>query len=153
MSFIELFDFIIYQHLNKRTNILPLAISKIAHLCHQFNLVCHVLKTLFFNPNSPKMRLFLKKNSKFSRAGGSAPISPCLRRLGALFLATRLFETRFVCNRSYCLHFAVNVWQIEWSLEPEPERSRSRILHFFAGAGAEPEWQYLKKIRSRSLTL
>ena len=34
VSFIELFDFIIYQHLNKRTNILPLATSQIAHLCH-----------------------------------------------------------------------------------------------------------------------
>ena len=40
LSFIEVFDFIIYQHLNKRTNILPLATSQIAHLCHQFNLVC-----------------------------------------------------------------------------------------------------------------
>ena len=40
VSFIELFDFIIYQHRNKRTNILPLATSQIAHLCHQFNHVC-----------------------------------------------------------------------------------------------------------------
>ena len=40
VSFIELFDFIIYQHLNKRTNILPLATSQIAHLCNQFNHVC-----------------------------------------------------------------------------------------------------------------
>ena len=40
VSFIELFDFIIYQHLNKRTNILPLATSQIANLCHQFNHVC-----------------------------------------------------------------------------------------------------------------
>ena len=40
VSFIELFDFTIYQHLNKRTNILPLATSQIAHLCHQFNHVC-----------------------------------------------------------------------------------------------------------------
>ena len=40
VSFIEVFDFIIYQHLNKRTNTLPLATSQIAHLCHQFNLVC-----------------------------------------------------------------------------------------------------------------
>ena len=30
VSFIELFDFIIYQHRNKRTNILPLATSQIA---------------------------------------------------------------------------------------------------------------------------
>ena len=40
VSFIQVLDFIIYQHLNKRTNILPLATSQIAHLCHQFNLVC-----------------------------------------------------------------------------------------------------------------
>ena len=39
VSFIELFDFIIYQHL-KRTNILPLATSQIAKLCQQFNHVC-----------------------------------------------------------------------------------------------------------------
>ena len=32
VSFIEVFDSIIYQHLNKRTNILPLATSQIAHL-------------------------------------------------------------------------------------------------------------------------
>ena len=31
VSFIEVFDFIIHQHLNKRTNILPLATSQIAH--------------------------------------------------------------------------------------------------------------------------
>ena len=30
--FIELFDFVIYQRLNTRTNILPLATSQIAHL-------------------------------------------------------------------------------------------------------------------------
>ena len=37
---VSFIDFIIYQHLNKRTNILPLATSQIAHLCHQFNHVC-----------------------------------------------------------------------------------------------------------------
>ena len=31
VSFIELFDFIIYRHLNKRTYILPLSTSQIAH--------------------------------------------------------------------------------------------------------------------------
>ena len=30
------------------------------------------------------MKLFLQKNAKFSSAGGSAPRSPCLRRLGSL---------------------------------------------------------------------
>ena len=33
---------------------------------------------------------------------------------------------------------------LEWSLEPE--QSRSRILHFLAGAGAEPECQFKKKL-------
>ena len=40
VSFIEVFDFIIYQHLNKRTKILPLATVQVAHLCNQFNHVC-----------------------------------------------------------------------------------------------------------------
>ena len=40
VSFIELNDFIIYQHLNKKTKILLLATSQIAHLCNQFNHVC-----------------------------------------------------------------------------------------------------------------
>ena len=34
VSFIELFDFIIYQHLNKKTNILLSATSQLAHLFH-----------------------------------------------------------------------------------------------------------------------
>ena len=40
VSFIELFDFVIYQHLNKRTKILPLATFQMAHLWNQFNHVC-----------------------------------------------------------------------------------------------------------------
>ena len=40
LSFIELFNFVIYQHLNKRTKILPLATFQGAHLCNQFNHVC-----------------------------------------------------------------------------------------------------------------
>ena len=89
MSLIELFDFIIYQHLNKRTKVLPLAISQITHLCNQSCLHCqflsYVLKALFFfYQNSPKMKLFLQKNAKFTSARGSAPRPPCLRRLGAL---------------------------------------------------------------------
>ena len=40
ISFIELQDFMIYQHVNKRTKILPLATYHIAHLCNQFNHVC-----------------------------------------------------------------------------------------------------------------
>ena len=40
LSFIELFNFVIYQHLNKRTKILPLGTFQVAHLCNQFNHVC-----------------------------------------------------------------------------------------------------------------
>ena len=40
VSFIELLDFIIYQHLNMRTKILLLATSQIAHLCNEFIQVC-----------------------------------------------------------------------------------------------------------------
>ena len=38
----------------------------------------HVLKVLFFYQNSPKIRLFLQNNAKFSKAkaGGSAPKPP-----------------------------------------------------------------------------
>ena len=37
VSFFELYEFIIFQHLNKRTKISPLATSQTAHLCNQFN--------------------------------------------------------------------------------------------------------------------
>ena len=40
VSFIELYDFVLYQHLNYRTKILPLATSQIAHSCNQLNHVC-----------------------------------------------------------------------------------------------------------------
>ena len=33
-------------------------------------------KSSIFNQNSPKMKLFLQKNAKFSSAGGSAPVPP-----------------------------------------------------------------------------
>ena len=39
VNFIKQYDFMIYQHLNKRTKILPLTTSQIAHLCNQFNYV------------------------------------------------------------------------------------------------------------------
>ena len=34
VNFIEQYDFILCQHLNKRTKILPLTTSQIAHLCN-----------------------------------------------------------------------------------------------------------------------
>ena len=41
--------------------------------CLHFQFLCHVLKALFLYQNSPKIKLFLQKNAKFSSAGGSAP--------------------------------------------------------------------------------
>ena len=48
--------------------------------CLHCQFLSHVLKALFFNQNSPKMKLFLQKNAKFSSAtpvsqaaGGFAP--------------------------------------------------------------------------------
>ena len=42
VSFVELYDSMIYQHVNKRAKILPLATFHIAHLCKQFNQVCTI---------------------------------------------------------------------------------------------------------------
>ena len=44
--------------------------------CLHCQFLSHVLKALFFSQNSPKMKIFLQKNAKFSSAGGSAPRSP-----------------------------------------------------------------------------
>ena len=78
----------IYQHVNKSTSMLSLATSHIAHKCNQLNYVALPIsmsrsKSIIFL-NSPKIKLFLQKNAKFSCAGGSAPRPPCLRPLGAL---------------------------------------------------------------------
>ena len=67
---------------------LPLAIAHIAYLCNSligFALPISMprFESIIFYQNSTKIKLFLKKNAKFSSAGGSAPRSPCLRRLGA----------------------------------------------------------------------
>ena len=60
VSFVELFDFIIYQHLNKRTKILPLATFQIAHLCNQLIMFALPIsmqrfKSIIFYQNSPKI--------------------------------------------------------------------------------------------------
>ena len=43
-------------------------------------------KSIIFYRNSPKIKLFLQKNAKFSSAGGSAPSPMCLQQLGAQIL-------------------------------------------------------------------
>ena len=80
----------IYQHVNQRTKILPLATSLIAHLCNQLNHVCtanfYATLSITFYQNIPQIKLILQKNSKFfvcwglrsqspvpSAAGGFAP--------------------------------------------------------------------------------
>ena len=39
-------------------------------------ILSHVLKAYFFKQNSPKVKLILQKNAKFSSAEGSAPVPP-----------------------------------------------------------------------------
>ena len=89
MSFIELFDFIIYQHQTRELTFYHQPPPK--YPIYATSLIMFALpiskprfKSIIFNQNSPKIKLFLQKNAKFSSAGGSAPRPPCLRRLGAL---------------------------------------------------------------------
>ena len=75
----------IYQLANKRTAMLSLATSHIAHLCNELNHVALPIllprfNSITFYQNNPEIKLFLQKNAKFSSAGGSAPRhSPPLR--------------------------------------------------------------------------
>ena len=49
--------------------------------CLHCQFLNHVLKALSFHQNSPKIKLFLQKNAKFSSAGDSAPRPPCVWRI------------------------------------------------------------------------
>ena len=78
-----------YQQVNKKTAMVSLTTSHIAHKCNQLNHVALPIsllrfKNIIFYYNSPKLSYFCKKNAKFSSAGGSAPRPPRLGRLGAL---------------------------------------------------------------------
>ena len=71
----------IYQHVNKRAKILPLATFHIAHLCKQFNQVCTTnfyatFKSIIFYQYSPKIKLFLKKKCKIFKRWGLRPQTP-----------------------------------------------------------------------------
>ena len=75
----------ISQLVNKRTGILAVAISHIAHLRNKYEhvfslLVCHVLIALIFLQNKYKIMLFLPPKEQNFRALG-APSPSCLRRL------------------------------------------------------------------------
>ena len=72
-----------YQLVNRRTKILPLATSHIAHLRNQFNHVFALLISLpsftsiNFYQNSPKINIFLQNIQNFRASGASetAPIA------------------------------------------------------------------------------
>ena len=90
----------IYQHLNKRTKILPLATSHIAHSCNLFNHAC----TAKLRPRTPCLRRLeaLPRDSQPPAGGDFAPRPPMVSRGWGLrpqtpktashceFLATRL---------------------------------------------------------------
>ena len=64
----------IYQHVSKKTKILPLATSHIAHLCNLFNHVCTTIsmpyfKSINFYQNIPKIFSFCKKCKIFGVLG------------------------------------------------------------------------------------
>ena len=79
VSFIELYDFIIYQHLSTRIKILPLATSQIARLYNQFDHVCTAnfnamfLKHYFFIKIALKLSYFCKKLRNFRTLGAPSP--------------------------------------------------------------------------------
>ena len=81
MSFIEPHDFIIYQHLNTRIKILPLATFQIAHSCNEFimfalpiSMPC-LKSIIFLNKIALKLSYFCKKSKNFER-WGHRPQSP-----------------------------------------------------------------------------
>ena len=87
VSFIELLDFIIYQHQTRELTFYhkpPPKYSIYATSLIMFALPISQprLKALFWIKIALKWRYFCKKNAKFSNAGGSAPRSLCFRRLG-----------------------------------------------------------------------
>ena len=66
----------IYQLVNKKTKILAIAISQIAHSCNQYNHVFALLismpcfNSINFDQNTPKIKSFFPKNYKiFERLG------------------------------------------------------------------------------------
>ena len=68
----------VYQHVNNRAKILPLATFRIAHLCKQFNQFALPIsmprfKSIIFYQYSPKIKLFLKKMQNFQALGAPPP--------------------------------------------------------------------------------
>ena len=132
MTFIQLKDFMIYQHVSKRTKILPLATSHIAHLCNQFNRAALPFsmprfKNISFIKIALKLSYFCKKKCKIfkrwglcphtyvpSASGGFAPRPPIVSGGWGVspphphceFLATRLvlhnIETQVIRHIALC---------------------------------------------------
>ena len=81
MSFIEPHDFIIYQHLNTRIKILPLATFQIAHLCNEFIMFALPISMpcfksiIFLIKIALKLSYFCKKSQNFE-CWGHRPQSP-----------------------------------------------------------------------------
>ena len=101
MSFIELFNFIIYQHLNKRVKILPLATCK----------KMQNFQSLGAPPPRPSRLQRLKAsfpNPQPSAAGGFAPRShwplaaPKQPPPHCKFLAMRLFANVIILTPTFC---------------------------------------------------
>ena len=79
VSFIELYDFITYQHVNKRTKILPLATSHIyATSLFIFALPISMprFKRIIYYQNIPKLGSFCKKKAKYFVCWGLRPQTP-----------------------------------------------------------------------------
>ena len=80
VSFVELEDFMIYQHVNKRTKILPLTTFLIARLCNQFDHVCtayfyvKLQKHYFFIKRALKLSYFCKKMQNFRALEATPPV-------------------------------------------------------------------------------
>ena len=72
----------IYQHVNNRAKILPLATFHIAHLCKQFNQVCITIfyatfqKHYFLIKIALKLSYFGKKIAKIFKRWGLRPQTP-----------------------------------------------------------------------------
>ena len=71
----------IYQHVNKKTKILPLVTTHIAHLWNQFNQFALPIsmprfKSITFYQNIPKIKLLLQKNAKSLVCWGLRPQTP-----------------------------------------------------------------------------
>ena len=116
----------IYQHVNKRTAMLSLATSHIAHLCNQLNHVALPnfmprFKSIIFYLNSSEVKVFSQKNAKFSsfaKSGfaprpplassgcGPRPQTPQNSPPHCEFLATRLsmrINIRIACHLIACI--------------------------------------------------